>query len=246
MSMIIPAKWFAAGRESQLKTFREQMLNGGHIKRLFAFSDSHALFPSAEIKGGVCYYLEDRDYSGQCEYTLNENGKTDTATIALNEFPVFIRNPKTAAIVRKVVGSRVPRDREVSSVSSIISADTPFGIPTNPGESKKTPFAVSDEKTVEFDTTLYYWKGGKRITGCVRGKDITKNAADVKFDKVFIPGAGGSGSDPYVLGKPELASKNSVCSQTYLYAKFNSKTEAKNFISYLQTRFFRFLVSAMK
>jgi len=35
-------------------------------------------------------------------------------------------------------------------------------------------------------------------------------------------------------------------SQTYLYAKFDSETEARNFISYLKTRFFRLLVSSMK
>ena len=33
---------------------------------------------------------------------------------------------------------------------------------------------------------------------------------------------------------------------TFVYANFNSVDEAKNFISYLKTRFFRVLVSAMK
>ena len=244
VSMIIPAKWFAAGRESQLRDFREQMLNSGRIRKLFAFSDSHSLFPSAEIKGGVCYYLEDSDYKGNCEYTLEENGETITSNIALNEFPVFIRNPKVAAIVKKV------RDRAIKDgvgfVDSIISADTPFGIPTNPSESKKTPFAVSDKKTSEFDTIVYYLVKGKRVTGYVRGRDIVKNAADVKFDKVFIPKAGGSGADPYVLSKPELAPKKSVCSQTYLYAKFDSKYDANVFVSYLRTKFFRFMVSSLK
>ena len=247
VSLIIPAKWFAAGRESQLKAFRERMLGCGHIRKLFAFADAHSLFPTAEIKGGVCYYLEDREHDGKCEYSLNENGKTDTATIAMNEFPIFIRNPRTAAIVRKVVGAR-QRDGRDETVSTIISADTPFGIPTNPGESKKTPFAVSDKKTTEFDTALYYWKGGKRIVGYVRGKAITKNVSDVKLDKVFIPGAYGAGeSFPHqILGEPEVAPKKSVCSQTYLYAKFNSHEEATNFSSYLKTRFFRILVCAAK
>lgn len=246
VSMIIPAKWFAAGRESQLKDFREQMLNGGRIRKLFAFSDSHSLFPSAEIKGGVCYYLEDSAYNGNCEYTLAENGETATANIALNEFPVFIRNPKTAAIVKKV------RDRAVNDgvgfVDSIISADTPFGIPTNPGESKKTPFAVSNHKTSEFDTILYYLVKSKRVIGYVRGKDVVKNAADVKCDKVFIPGAYGAGEGfPHqILGAPEIAPKKSVCSQTYLYAKFGSHAEAVDFAAYLKTRFFRILVCAAK
>ncbi|MBQ6339173.1 MAG: Eco57I restriction-modification methylase domain-containing protein, partial [Kiritimatiellae bacterium] len=244
VSLIIPAKWFAAGRESQLKAFRERMLGCGHIRKLFAFADAHSLFPTAEIKGGVCYYLEDSDYKGNCEYTLEENGETITSNIALNEFPVFIRNPKVAAIVKKV------RDRAIKDgvgfVDSIISADTPFGIPTNPSESKKTPFAVSDKKTSEFDTIVYYLVKGKRVTGYVRGRDIVKNAADVKFDKVFIPKAGGSGADPYVLSKPELAPKKSVCSQTYLYAKFDSKYDANVFVSYLRTKFFRFMVSSLK
>jgi hypothetical protein len=246
VSMIIPAKWFAAGRESQLKDFREQMLNGGHIRKLFAFSDSHSLFPSAEIKGGVCYYLEDSTYNGNCDYTLEENGERATSNIALNEFPVFIRNPKTAAIVKKV------RDRAnedgVGFVETVISADTPFGIPTNPGESKKTPIDVSDKKTSEFDTILYYLVKSKRVVGYVRCKDIAKNAADVKFDKVFIPGAYGAGEGfPHqILGVPEIAPKKSVCSQTYLYAKFDSHVEAVDFAAYLKTRFFRILVCAAK
>lgn len=57
---------------------------------------------------------------------------------------------------------------------------------------------------------------------------------------------GGSGNDKIVLGDPILAGASSVCSQTYLYAKFDSEDEAENFISYLKTRFFRLLVSSMK
>ena len=37
-----------------------------------------------------------------------------------------------------------------------------------------------------------------------------------------------------------------VCSQSYLYAPFNSKIEAINFVKYLKTKFFRSLVLAIK
>ena len=136
----------------------------------------------------------------------------------------------------------------VGFVETVISADTPFGIPTNPGESKKTPIDVSDKKTSEFDTILYYLVKSKRVVGYVRCKDIAKNAADVKFDKVFIPGAYGAGEGfPHqILGVPEIAPKKSVCSQTYLYAKFDSHVEAVDFAAYLKTRFFRILVCAAK
>ena len=64
--------------------------------------------------------------------------------------------------------------------------------------------------------------------------------------KVFVPEAGGSGTDPYVIGKPEYCEPNSVCSQTFLYAAFDNADEAKNFICYMKTKFFRILVSACK
>ena len=63
---------------------------------------------------------------------------------------------------------------------------------------------------------------------------------------MFIPKAGGSGNDQIVLGEPILVDTPAVCSQTYLYAKFDTVTEAQNFISYLKTRLFRLLVSSMK
>lgn len=75
---------------------------------------------------------------------------------------------------------------------------------------------------------------------------ITKNAQDIDSVKVFIPKAGGSGNDPLVLGKPEVYPANSVCSQTFVYAPFASAAEANNFVSYLKTKFFRALVSAVK
>ena len=245
ISLIIPAKWFAAGRESLLKDFREHMLSGGKIKRLVAFADAHELFPTAEIKGGVCYYLEDYEHNDRCQYTLVEGGKRQTAEVILNEFPIFIRNPQTAAIVRKVI-QHVTSSKQ-SMVDTIISADTPFGIPTNPAVSKKTPFPTRSVKTKEFDTTLYLL-GAKqeRVVLFVRGKDVVKNVRDIAKPKVFIPAAGGSGNDAKVLGDPIVASAGSVCSQTFLYTKFDTKKECENFVLYLKTRFFRFLVSAMK
>ena len=48
------------------------------------------------------------------------------------------------------------------------------------------------------------------------------------------------------MGEPEYALPNSVCSQSYLYAAFNTEKEALNFIKFLRTKFLRILVSAKK
>ena len=80
----------------------------------------------------------------------------------------------------------------------------------------------------------------------MRSSNIRNNSNAIAGTKVFIPKAGGSGNDQMILGQPIISDGNSVCSQTYVYAPFNTKEEAENFVSYLKTRLFRILVSSMK
>lgn len=244
-SLIIPSKWFTGGRSNLLDPFRERMLNCGQVSSLTAYNDPGEVFPKeVEIKGGVCFYLMDAEHDGDCKYSLVKGEKSESELLNLKDLDVIIREPKLAKIVDKVMTQA--RKENLGVVESIISADTPFGIPTNPKTSKKNPFDVSDTQTYEFNVKLYYWGNSVRKIGFVRKSDIRKNGQDVDAVKVFIPKAGGSGNDKIVLGEPILAEPMSVCSQTFVYAKFNSVDEAKNFISYLKTRLFRILVSSMK
>ena len=244
-TLIIPSKWFTGGRSNLLDPFRKDMLTCGTVSELTAFHDAGDLFPKdVEIKGGVCFYLNDGEHKGDCKYSLVKGDTVETEQLDLKAMDVIIREPKLAKIVDKVM--RKAREENLGVVESIISSDTPFGIPTNPKTSKKHPFDVSDTKTEEFNVKLFYWDHSARKTGYIRKMDIRKNSQDVDAIKVFIPKAGGSGNDKVVLGTPILSGASSVCSQTYLYAKFASEDEAKNFISYLKTRFFRLLVSSMK
>lgn len=244
ISLITPARWFSGGRENLLGDFRKHMLTSGHVKKLLAFSDSHDVFPTVEIKGGVSYFLIDEKYKGNCNYSLITNGEVKTSEIRLDAFDVLIRDPKLNAIVQKV--DEIRKSSGMKCVDSIISADTPFGIPTNPGKSIKTPFEIFSTKSKNHDTLVYYLEGNQRKTAYCRRSDIKKNTQDIDKNKVFVPGAGGSGNDPYVLGKPEVAFPNSVCSQTFLYSPFLTNIEATNFASYLKSKFLRILVSAVK
>lgn len=244
-TLIIPSKWFTGGRSNLLDPFRKDMLTCGTVSELTAFHDAGDLFPKdVEIKGGVCFYLNDDQHQGDCTYSLVKGNTVETEQLNLKDLDVIIREPKLAKLVDNVM--RKAREDNLGVVEPIISSDTPFGIPTNPKTSKKHPFDVSDTETDEFNVRLFYWDHNVRKMGYVRKMDIRKNAQDVDAIKVFIPKAGGSGNDKIVLGEPILATGASVCSQTYLYAKFDSETEARNFISYLKTRFFRLLVSSMK
>ena len=240
VSLIIPSRWFAAGRENLLGEFRVHMLKSGHIRLLKTYVSSHDIFPSVEIKGGICYYLYDKDYKGVCDYRYVKDGIEKRVIRDLGLFNIFIRDPYISQIVEKIERPGNPK------VESIISADTPFGIPSNPRTSSKNPFNVYEQSTPEHDVLLYHIENLKRKVEYVCIGDIEKNRQDINKYKVFIPGSGGSGNDATVIGDPECAPPNSVCSQSYLYSAFNTLEEAQNFYKYLKTKFLRFLVSSIK
>ena len=64
MSFIIPARWYAGGKG--LDSFRDEMLKDNHIIELHDFVDANDCFSGVEIKGGVCYFLWDKEFKGEC------------------------------------------------------------------------------------------------------------------------------------------------------------------------------------
>lgn len=243
VSLIIPSRWFTTGRENLLGEFRQEMLQSRKLRQLTAYANPNDVFTSVDLKGGLCYFLYDRQHEGPCFYTLNDDGQVNSAYRELGDFDILIRDPRVAEIVRKVM---VTTGEGNAMVSSLVSGDTPFGIPTNPLSSKKGAIDVLDEADDTHDTQLVYLLDMVRTVGYVSAASISKHKDDIYRHKVFIPEAAGSGNDPYVLGKPMYAAPNSVCSQTFLYVAFDTRDEANNFITYLQTKFFRVLVSACK
>ncbi len=247
-SLIIRANWFTGGRENLLGSFRKEMLGSGEVQILHAFPNGGDVFPNAvEIKAGVCYYLRRPQRSGLCDYYLHQGESVmECPDRNLSDSDILIRDPRLAQIVTKVL-TCAKRLGQEHFVSEILSGDTPFGIPTNPAKSSKTPFPTSETRDEVFNVKLDLLDDKlKRIVAYVRRSDIKKNSQDIDAYKVYVPAAGGSGNDPNVLSSPIVAPKCSVCSQTFIYAKFETKREAENFAGYLKTRFFRILVSARK
>ena len=71
LTMIIPSRWFTGGRG--LDGFRDAMLNDNRLQAMSDFPNASDVFPGVEIKGGVCFFLWDRDYQGNCEITTYRN-----------------------------------------------------------------------------------------------------------------------------------------------------------------------------
>lgn len=92
LSMIIPARWFSGG--FGLDVFRKNMISDNKIRVLNDYVNSVDCFGTGvEIKGGVCYFLWDRDHSGECKIITHKDGKTSEASRFLCEdgMEAFIR-----------------------------------------------------------------------------------------------------------------------------------------------------------
>ena len=131
--------------------------------------------------------------------------------------------------------------KKEASITEILSVDKEFGWTSN-----YTGFHATKRPN---DVPLHYIKGGKRHVGWVGRTDVTKSKQLVDTWKVMIPQAGSDGGQRIpdsVLGQPLLADLPSVCTQSYLFFYLKSKEETESLSAYLQTKFFRFLVSLRK
>ena len=68
LSMIITSRWFNGGKG--LDDFRSSMLKDTCVSHIVDCADSKDCFPGGvDIPGGICYFLWEREYSGQCSVT---------------------------------------------------------------------------------------------------------------------------------------------------------------------------------
>lgn len=241
--MVIPSRWFSGGRG--LDEFREEMLNDPRLVRVVDFPDSSECFPGIDLSGGVCYFLWERDSPRECAVTTIVKGQPSTMERPLLEkgAETFIRYNEAIPILRKI------RELNEESFAELVSSNDPFGFDVRVENSYKRVKPEINLVKSSNDLALYYNGWRKDGVGYVNKSTIQKNSEWTGKHKVYIAKAYGErGSCPYlVLAKPFLGERNSCCTETYLMVgPFPSKELAKNVISYIQTRFFRFLVLLIK
>jgi adenine-specific DNA methylase len=230
--MVIPARWYAGGKG--LDKFREMMINNKNIKVLVDYPDATKVFPGAEIKGGVCYFLWDSQHNDVAEIRTQISSELELASrrfLKADGFDVFIRYPQGVAILEKVVeASGGPNS--FTSFSSLVSSRKPFGLPTNfRGKAKKQPG----------DITLFE-NGGQSFVALNNikiGKDL------IAKSKILVSKAYGAGNGfPHqIIGLPFIAPGQSACTETYLaIGPFDTAEQSENALSYMKSKLFRFLV----
>jgi site-specific DNA-methyltransferase (adenine-specific) len=231
LTMIIPSRWFAGGKG--LNSFREEMLNDKRIKTIFDFPKSRDCFHGVDIAGGVCYFLWDRNYSGECEFVTVNGDIIQRKVRSLNEFNVLVRDNDAIDIIHKIKAQSEP------SLSEVVFTRNSFGFTTS-----MRGFDTEFENCL----TLISSKGKSYINF----SDVSKNIDKIYDYKVCIgtlnPDRAGVNNSTdgkmNVTTKIKLLKPSEVVTETYIVINsFKNKAEALNCAQYISTKFARYLIS---
>jgi len=241
LSMIIPSRWFTGGRG--LDDFRSEMLHDDRIRVIHDYANASDCFPGVEIKGGICYFLWDRDNRGDCKVVTHKGQIESESTRPLLEkgLEIFIRNSESISILKKV---QKQRER---SFAEIVSANDPFGFDVREENSyKRVKPTYSTSKALN-SVDFYYNGWRKQGLGHVEKKYIRKGLELLNAHKLLVPRVWGGGDPTTDWVKPFLVEPNSCSTETYLViGPFGNPKQAENAVSYMQTKFFHIMVSLVK
>lgn len=209
--MIIPSRWFTGGRG--LDDFRNEMLNDNCIRTIHDFIDASDCFPGVEIKGGVCYFLWDRNTRGLCKVITHKSGEVAVASerpLLESGTETFIRYNELISILKKT------QTKKEKPFSDIVSANDPFGFDVRVTDSYKR---VKPSYTLSSSagSTRFYYNGWKRDgVGYVEKNSIRKGNELLDSFKIYIPKAWGVGNPTTDWLNPFVGEPNSCCTETYL------------------------------
>ncbi|MEZ0580171.1 Eco57I restriction-modification methylase domain-containing protein [Nocardioides sp. MH1] len=235
--MITPSRWFNGGKG--LNGFRGRMLQDRHIRRLVDYPKLYDAFPGVKIRGGVSYFLWDRDHDGDCTVQTMWDGEPmyEPMTRDLGEWDVLVRWNRAVSALRKVRDYRV-KGKPEPTWAARVSPMKPFGFRTY-FHGRATRRGIKDP------VKLY---GSKKITWIDRSEILVNNAwvDDWKLLMSRVQGTSAA-IERQFLPRPIIAGPGEACTETYVVAgRFATRQEAEYAASYLRTRFARFLVSARK
>ncbi len=251
--MITPSRWMTKSAQGIPNEWVDEMIKGNHFIEVHDFMDAKECFNGIEIKGGVNYFLLSPNYKGKCRYYLSDGNNITYRMDFLDSFGtgIVVRDNNALSILKKIVLLEENYYKS-GNFSSLVSPRDFFTTHEKLGSNWR---GYTLEQT-KVNGIKYYLN--KNLISCGYGwiniNDIPKGTEAINVDKVYISKAYGAGeSFPHqIIGVPFYGEPGSVCSQTYIVIGYNpkertlTKNECLNIISYIKTKFFRYLVLIMK
>lgn len=273
ISLMIPSRWMVGGKK-KLSTFRQEMMEDKHFLLFDDYEDASSFFPYQHIDGGICYFLWARRHNGTTayrHYPLSGNPiESDRFLKLFNqeedhfELDVILRNshPLRLSLLRKAAlhtvssaeksGTEMVEGGSVrTKFSSIVSSTNPYGIRKDLFNKKEKYEALGGSETA-FKDSVKIW-GVEGYKGAAKRKNcyIRRSAVGEKFRtaigkyKLFFTTSYSTGQ----INHPAIieAGPKDVCTETFLQiGPFSTARERDNCLSYMRTRFFKFMLFLRK
>jgi hypothetical protein len=208
--MVTPSKWYT--NPSMLK-FRTNMINNYGLKILI---DKGDFFKTVEIKGGVSFFLLEKNYKGDCKYN-NKNVKFTNNLITNYD-----------ELINKV--------NKFQKFSTLLNSDQYFGI-----RNKDSRFLSNEEN----NTVKCYVSKQNGLIKYIKENQLKITNNHNKY-KVFLPTASGSKENIGQLGRTVIGYPTNVSSRSFIHFAFESLDECKSFISYINTDIIKKLIGVKK
>lgn len=229
---VTPSRWMAGGKG--LDKYRHRMLSDKRLRKIEDYPKLYEGFPGVKIRGGISYFLWNRDYNGPCTIQTIWDGQPTGPAVTrdLDAYDILVRRNEAVPILEKV------RARGESTLDGRVSSQKPFGLRTffhgkTTREGLKKPVKLFGSQKISY----------------VERSEIPTNTEWIDRWKVFMTRVQGTSAavETKFLSKPIVAEPGTACTESYLVAgHFGTEAEAHNYATYLRTRFARFLVSLRK
>lgn len=242
ISYIVPARWLSDKPNGLESTWLNKMRQREDIVVLKDYKESTAVFPTVNIAGGVCYFMIETGYKGDCNYKIVDSNNEETETMCkLNYNGIIIRDTILRSIVTKV------NELSTTSIQDIIYSNRAFTSDDILFNTNWKGFVT----TMDDEHTIRYYGSNKVIEdkAYVSEKELVydKDKLYKKF-KLLLPYTGPA-TGGKIINLPFIAGTDSCSSRTFAPIcgePVDNNEKATNCIKYFRTKFFRAIVSSIK
>lgn len=252
IAMMMQSSWYNGGRGDGLDDFRDYMLSISteerNIKELHDYPDIEEYIKGVTtLRGGVCLFLWDKMYNGDCMVVNHIRNKDYPLKRPLRfchgEFKAdsFIRWNQGLTILNKVL----EKETHFIPDGGMMRKRDPFGFIDNGSDEKYAGKRRSAKQTIK----VYLAKGKK---GYVSEDTFTKEKGEEgllnKWKVLVAKSSSGGDQIPHlVISDPIVSEPLSVTAHThYIIEGVANKLEAENLADYLKTRFARFMIFLLR
>lgn len=239
-SFIIPGRWLLYASDVISSDWIKEKIQCNHFKELHYFENSKDCFKTVNIPGSIIYFMYDKNYNGKCNYFYYHNNKIENRVDYLDYSGNgdFIKSEIGINILNKCINDNF------KSFESVVAPKHFFDKNDILGSNWKGYSKIKND-----DYSIRYY-ATKKVHGddnlYISYNQVPRHSEYIDRKKIFIPKLG---SQKTILNKPFISEEKSACSYSFIYIGYDkeySDKELNNILSYIKTKFFRFLISLKK